>query len=75
MERQQVAMIATAEVAMPDEQEARPGLVCRKCGGEHFRVYYTRPATGGRIMRRRVCRHCGNMITTYEHEAGQQRRA
>ena len=24
----------------------------------HFRVLYTRPTWGGRIMRRRECRHC-----------------
>jgi hypothetical protein len=44
------------------------GLECRKCGCRDFRVYYTRKASGKRIMRRRVCRHCGLMITTFERE-------
>ncbi len=42
------------------------GLVCRHCGCRHFRVVYTRPAWGGRIMRRRECRHCGRRTTTFE---------
>ena len=47
------------------------GLVCRHCGCKHFRVIYTRPAWGGRIMRRRECRHCGKRMTTLERPAGQ----
>jgi transcriptional regulator NrdR family protein len=43
------------------------GLACRKCGHWHFRVIYTRPTWGGRIMRRRQCRHCGKRMTTWEH--------
>ena len=42
------------------------GLECRECGCKHFRVVYTRPYHGGRIMRRRECRHCGKRITTWE---------
>jgi len=45
--------------------EAR-GLVCPRCGCRHFRVVYTRPAYGGRVARRRECRHCGRRITTIE---------
>lgn len=44
------------------------GLVCPKCGCRHFRVIYTRPVRGGKIMRRRECRNCGRRLTTYEHE-------
>jgi transcriptional regulator NrdR family protein len=66
-------MIANAEVAMRNDMEDRPGLVCRKCGCEHFRVYYTRPGPLGSIMRRRVCRNCGTQITTYEREAHSSR--
>lgn len=44
------------------------GLECRHCGCKHFRVIYTRPAWGGRIMRRRGCRHCGKRMTTWEHQ-------
>ena len=42
------------------------GLACRKCGCRHFRVDYTRPAWGGRLIRRRECRHCGKRMTTWE---------
>ena len=54
-------------------EEQRPsvkrGLECPRCGCGHFRVLYTRPASGGRVLRRRECRHCGRRITTYEHNA------
>ncbi len=43
------------------------GLECRQCGCRDFRVYYTRPKDGT-IMRRRRCRHCGALITTFEKE-------
>ena len=46
--------------------DERRGLVCRRCEGQAFRVIYTRPAWGGRIQRRRECRHCGKRITTWE---------
>lgn len=44
----------------------RRGLVCLKCGCGHFRVIYTRPKSGGRIIRRRECRHCGRRVITTE---------
>jgi DNA-directed RNA polymerase subunit RPC12/RpoP len=46
--------------------EGNLGLACRHCGGKHFRVVYTRPSWGGRIMRRRACRNCGKRMTTWE---------
>lgn len=46
------------------------GLTCTKCGCRHFRVIYTRAVWGGRIMRRRECRHCGRRITTHEKLIG-----
>ena len=46
------------------------GLECRQCGCKHFRVVYTRPTWGGRIMRRRECRHCGKRMTTWERAGG-----
>jgi transcriptional regulator NrdR family protein len=46
--------------------QAPRGLECPRCGCRHFRVVYTRAAQGGRIMRRRECRHCGRRITTSE---------
>jgi transcriptional regulator NrdR family protein len=42
------------------------GLQCRHCGCKHFRVVYTRPYHGGRIMRCRECRLCGVRMTTWE---------
>ena len=51
-------------------EDAPKGLVCRTCGCRHFRVLYTRRAWGGRLLRRRTCRHCGRRITTYEQAAG-----
>jgi len=44
------------------------GLGCRQCGCGHFCVIYTRRAPGGRLIRRRECRHCGRRITTIEQE-------
>jgi DNA-directed RNA polymerase subunit RPC12/RpoP len=57
----------TLQITSPADQR---GLVCRHCGCRHFRVIYTRPAWGGRIMRRRECRHCGRRVTTWERTAG-----
>lgn len=51
------------------EQEEQRGLLCPKCGCEHFRVIYTRRTWGGKIMRSRECRHCGRRVITYEHVA------
>ena len=45
---------------------SRRGPVCRRCGCRQFRVACTRPTWGGRIMRRRECRHCGKRMTTWE---------
>lgn len=53
-------------VAKPDEQR---GLVCPRCGCEHFRVIYTRRALGGKVVRNRKCRHCGRRVITYERVA------
>lgn len=46
----------------------RRGLECPRCGCRHFHVLYTRAAIGGRILRRRECRHCGRRLTTYEKD-------
>ena len=51
-------------------EEANRGLECRYCGCKHFRVIYTRATWGGRIMRRRECRHCGKRVTTWEKAGG-----
>ena len=54
-----------ALVKPPDKR----GFECISCGCRDFRVLYTRPVWGGRILRRRECRHCGRRITTYERTA------
>lgn len=51
-------------------EDAPKGLVCRICGCRHFRVLYTRRAWGGRLLRRRSCRHCGRRVTTTERIIG-----
>lgn len=51
--------------ANPPASDAR-GITCPKCGCRHFEVVYVYPVKGGRICRRRQCRHCGRRITTYE---------
>ncbi len=53
----------------PRDEDDR-GLRCRKCGCGHFRVIYTRRAWGGKLVRRRECRHCGNRVTTSERIIG-----
>jgi hypothetical protein len=50
---------------------ATRGLVCAACEHSRLKVVYTRPAPGGRIVRRRECRRCGKRITTWERRIGQ----
>ncbi len=57
----------TAEQVAAKAAGDAAGLECRKCGCRDFRVKYTRPKAGT-IMRRRACRHCGTLITTFEKE-------
>lgn len=66
-----------ASVSNGGSRGPQRGLECSHCGCRHFRVLYTpaywtgrRRAWGGRIFRRRECRHCGWRMTTYEREAG-----
>jgi len=49
-----------------EELKRTRGLECPRCGCRHFYVVYTRPATKGRVLRRRECRYCGRRVTTYE---------
>jgi len=49
-----------------EKPQERRGLVCPRCGCQHFWVVYTRASWGNRIVRRRECRHCGRRITTTE---------
>ncbi|OQB79345.1 MAG: transcriptional regulator NrdR [Planctomycetes bacterium ADurb.Bin126] len=46
------------------------GLNCRSCGCRHFWVVYTRRGWGGKLIRRRECRHCGKRMTTWEKPVG-----
>jgi transcriptional regulator NrdR family protein len=55
----------------PKKVENDRGLQCRQCGRRHFRVVYTRAAWGGRIIRRRECRTCGERLTTWERAIGE----
>ena len=54
----------------PKEPVGHAGLRCWRCGGQRFRVIYTRAAAGGKIIRRRACRKCGTRITTWEKMIG-----
>jgi hypothetical protein len=49
-----------------DESAQPKGLACRVCGCRHLRCLETRQATGNRIFRRKVCRHCGAKLSTFE---------
>lgn len=43
------------------------GMACPNCGCRDTRVVKTRHnSDGSETSRRRVCRHCGNKITTIE---------
>ncbi|MHC4982647.1 MAG: NrdR family transcriptional regulator [Planctomycetota bacterium] len=43
---------------------------CRHCGCKHFRVIYTRPTWGGKLILRRECCHCRKRMTTWERASG-----
>ena len=47
------------------------GLTCGACGHARLKVVYTRPAPGGRIVRRRECKRCEKRVTTWERMIGQ----
>ncbi|MCX7670277.1 MAG: hypothetical protein N2439_09420 [Anaerolineae bacterium] len=42
------------------------GIACPRCGCRHFKTTHTEPLRDGRIRRRKVCRHCGRKIVTFE---------
>ncbi len=46
------------------------GIECSQCGCRHFYTTHTEPLRDGRIRRRKVCRHCGRKMVTFEHPAG-----
>ena len=53
----------------PTRDGEKLGLVCRRCGCQHFRVVYLRRLPSGVLLRRRECRHCGTRMTTRETTA------
>ena len=46
--------------------EGRRGIVCPQCGCRDLRTTNTEPLRGGRVRRRKTCRHCGRKVVTYE---------
>jgi len=64
------ARSAVIALAREDIAPIPPVVTCRHCGCKHFRVVCTRPTSGGRIMRRRECRHCGKRLTAWERSVG-----
>ena len=55
---------------MSHEIKTKRGLECPRCGCAHFRVVYTRPLSGNRIVRKRECRHCQRRMLTVEKAVG-----
>jgi len=47
-------------------QSSERGIECPQCGCRHFYTTHTEPLRDGRIRRRKVCRHCGRKIVTFE---------
>ena len=50
--------------------EDQRGLESRYCSCRDFRVIYTRRGWGGKLIRRRECRHCGKRMTGWERAIG-----
>lgn len=46
-------------------ESGQPGIQCPRCGCRHLPVLYTRQRLK-KIMRIRICRHCGRRLMTYE---------
>ncbi len=61
--------VADPVVVEPPKLESDKGLVCPQCGGRDFFTGTVRKAPGGRIWRRRECRECGRLVSTYEQIA------
>jgi hypothetical protein len=53
------------EPASPASATEYQQVQCRKCGCRHFRVGYMKHKPRG-IMRKRICRHCGTPLITWE---------
>ncbi|GAB6188214.1 hypothetical protein [Thermopirellula anaerolimosa] len=64
-------MNESSEAPSPKSQTGAPrGIACPRCGCCHFRTTHTEPLPSGRIRRRKVCRHCGRRMVTYEIPPG-----
>jgi len=50
-------------------QEAAQGLRCPSCYGTDLRQYYTRKRAD-KVLRVRICRHCGRRVQTTERVTG-----
>ncbi|GAB6184596.1 NrdR family transcriptional regulator [Thermopirellula anaerolimosa] len=50
----------------PPAPKPERGIACPRCGCRHLRTTHTEPLPSGRIRRRKVCRHCGRRMVTYE---------
>lgn len=61
-------MNESSEASRPKSQASKPerGIACPRCGCCHLRTTHTEPLPSGRIRRRKVCRHCGRRMVTYE---------
>lgn len=55
-----------SQAPMTRQEDSDYGLRCPTCGCAHWRVIYTRRRSGGRLVRRRECRHCGKTVITTE---------
>ncbi|GIX04617.1 MAG: hypothetical protein KatS3mg114_0486 [Planctomycetaceae bacterium] len=49
-----------------EKKRVARGIECPRCGCRHFFTTHTEPLRDGRIRRRKMCRHCGRRIVTYE---------
>jgi transcriptional regulator NrdR family protein len=55
-------------------QQPEVGIRCPRCGCGHLKTTHTEPLRNGRIRRRKVCRHCGRKIVTFEGTSGTTQR-
>jgi len=53
----------------PGEKADDRGICCPRCGCRHFHTTHTEPLRDGRVRRRKVCRHCGRKLLTFESTA------
>lgn len=61
-------MIDTEPVEFLTANQQEEGPTCKECGCRHHYTSDLARLAGGRIRRRRVCRHCGHAFTTYERD-------